>query len=239
MKAGLMIMVAGCLVCFTQTRGAVADPTEYVILLHGLARTERSMQDLASRLVAEGYGVMNAGYPSRTATVQELAEKVIPAAVAECRRNGAGKIHFVTHSMGGILVRYYLSRYPLPDLGRVVMMAPPNSGSEAVDRLKDNFAFKWLNGPAGGQLGTGGDSLPRSLGPVNFEAGVIAGDRSVNLLLSRMIPGPDDGKVSVAATRVDGMKDHIVIHATHPFIMDNRQAIDQTIVFLKQGQFSQ
>jgi hypothetical protein len=196
------------------------------------------MKDLASRLAAEGYGIVNVGYPSRTATVEDLAEKVIPETVAECRRNGAARIHFVTHSMGGILVRYYLSRHDLPELGRVVMMAPPNCGSEAVDRLKDNFAFKWLNGPAGQQLGTGGDSLPRGLGPVNFETGVIAGDQSINLILSRFIPGPDDGKVSVAATKVDGMRDHIVIHATHTFIMSNPQAIEQTIVFLKQGQFS-
>jgi triacylglycerol lipase len=182
---------------------------------------------------------MNVGYPSRTATVEALAEQIIPEAVEECRRNGAAKIHFVTHSMGGILVRYYLSCHDLPELGRVVMLAPPNSGSEAVDTLRSNFAFKWWNGPAGQQLGTGSDSLPRNLGPVNYETGVIAGDRSVNLLLSRFIPGPDDGKVSVAATKVDGMKDHIVIHATHTFIMNNSRVIDQTVFFLKQGKFAE
>jgi pimeloyl-ACP methyl ester carboxylesterase len=237
MRVKLMIIVTGCLLCLSRAGGAGAPPSEYVVLLHGLARTERSMKALEARLSAEGYGVINVGYPSRSATAEALAEKVVPEAVAECLRNGAGKIHFVTHSMGGILVRYYLSSHTLPRLGRVVMLAPPNSGSEAVDTLRDNFVFKWMNGPAGRQLGTGSDSLTKQLGPVNFELGVIAGDRSVNLILSRLIPGPDDGKVSVTATEVNGMKDHIVIHATHPFIMKNRQVIDQTVFFLKEGEF--
>lgn len=218
--------------------GAAPVPSQYVVLLHGLARTERSMKTMAEHLEAAGYGVVNAGYPSRTATVEELSAATIPGAVVQCRENGAKTIHFVTHSMGGILVRNYLAHNKLPELGRVVMLAPPNNGSPVVDKLKNNFAFVWLNGPAGRQLGTGKDSLPKKLGPVDFNLGVIAGDRSVNLLLSQMIPGPDDGKVSIAGTKVEGMKDHLVVHATHPFIMKNRQVIHQTIAFLQNGQFS-
>ncbi len=233
----VMLMMASFMLMPPPDGRAGDSPDECVILLHGLARTERSMEKLGRHLAAQGYGVVNAGYPSRTATVQELAEETIPSAVAGCRDNGAKKIHFVTHSMGGILVRYYLAHNSLPELGRVVMLAPPNNGSPVVDKLKNNFTFQWLNGPAGQQLGTGESSLPKSLGPVDFDLGVIAGDRSVNLLLSRMIPGPDDGKVAVADTRVEGMKDHIVIHATHPFIMKNAQVIDQALFFLKKGAF--
>ena len=231
-----MLLMTGCLLCLPPD-GTADTEREYVVLLHGLARTGRSMRALGERLAAEGYGVINDGYPSRSATVEELAEAAIPAAVAQCLENGAEKIHFVTHSMGGILVRYYLARHDLPQLGRVVMLAPPNNGSEVVDKLKNDLLFKWLNGPAGQQMGTGGNSLPKNLGPVNFDLGIIAGDRTINFILSGLIPGPDDGKVSVATTKVDGMKDHIVMHATHTFIMRNRAVMDQTVLYLKNGKF--
>lgn len=232
----LMLLVTSCLLCLP-AEGVADEDGEYVVLLHGLARTGRSMKTLEMKLSAEGYGVVNTGYASRSATVEQLADAIIPEAVAQAIEKGARKIHFVTHSMGGILVRYYLAHNDLPELGRVVMLAPPNNGSEVVDKLKNNFAFKWLNGPAGQELGTDDAGLPQRLGRVDFDLGVIAGDRSINLLLSRIIPGPDDGKVSVETTRVGGMKDHIVIHATHPFIMKNREAINQTLTFLKKGRF--
>lgn len=212
--------------------------SEWVILLHGLARTKTSMAKMKRHLGAAGFSVLNVGYPSRRMRIEEIAGTRLPSAVAECRRKGARKIHFVTHSMGGILVRCYLKSARPPELGRVVMLAPPNEGSEAVDRLKDHFFFQWLNGPAGRQLGTDAESLPLRLPPADFEVGIIAGDRSVNWILSTMIPGPDDGKVSVARARLAGMKDFIVIHATHPFIVNNSTAIRQTICFLKTGGFS-
>lgn len=106
-----------------------------------------------------------------------------------------------------------------------------------VDKLGQTFIFKWINGPAGQQLGTDNDNLPKKLGAVDFDLGIIAGDRSINLFLSMIIPGTDDGKVSVNNAKVEGMRDYIVIHATHPFIMKNRQAIKQAIHFLKFGKF--
>jgi len=95
-----------------------------------------------------------------------------------------------------------------------------------------------LNGPAGQQLGTDSNSLPNQIGNVNFDLGVITGDRSINLLLSLIIPGPDDGKVSIESARIEGMKDFIIIHSTHPFIMKNKRAIMQTIAFIKNGKFT-
>jgi triacylglycerol lipase len=213
---------------------------EQVILLHGLCRSSRSMVKMERALTDAGYKVRNVDYPSRTASIEKLVDDAIGKAVSDCQKDGAAKIDFVTHSMGGILVRSYLARNSVPNLGRVVMLAPPNQGSEVVDKLGWLFLFKWLNGPAGNELGTDKNSTPNKLGAANFPVGIIAGDRSINWINSLfLIPGSDDGKVSVERTKLAGMSDHIVIHATHPLIMKNREAIRQTIQFLRTGNFSQ
>ena len=210
---------------------------EEVILLHGLCRTTRSMARMERALTEAGYRVQNVSYPSRTASVQKLADDAIGKAVGDCQRDGATKIDFVTHSLGGILVRSYLARHSIPSLGRVVMLAPPNQGSEVADKLGWLFLYKWINGPAGIELGTDTNSAPNKLGPADFPVGVIAGDRSINWINSLLIPGRDDGKVSVERTRLAGMSDHIVVHTAHPFIMRNREVIRQTIQFLRTGSF--
>jgi triacylglycerol lipase len=189
-------------------------------------------------LTQAGYTVWNVNYPSRTAPIEVLADDAIGKAVAECQQNGATKIDFVTHSMGGILVRSYLVRHPMPDLGRVVMLTPPSQGSEIVDKLGNLAVFKWINGPAGDELGTDKDSTPNELGPAHFPVGIIAGDRSINWINSLVfLPGRDDGKVTVARAKLDGMSDFRVIHATHMFITYNDEAIRQTVQFLRTGKF--
>jgi pimeloyl-ACP methyl ester carboxylesterase len=210
---------------------------EAVILLHGLCRTSHSMAKMERALTEAGYRVQNVDYPSRTASVQQLADDAIGKAVGNCQRDGAPNIDFVTHSLGGILVRSYLARHSLPSLGRVVMLAPPNQGSEVVDKLGWLFLFKWINGPAGNELGTDTNSTPNRLGPATYPVGVIAGDRSINWINSLLIPGRDDGKVSIERTKLAGMSDRIVVHTAHPFIMNNREVIRQTIQFLRTGAF--
>jgi len=213
------------------------DAMDGVVLLHGLCRTSASMDRMAAALTEAGYVVDNIDYPSRRAGVRKLSDEVVGAAIKSDKLAKCDKIHFVGHSLGGILVRDYFSRHQDPRLGRVVMLGPPNQGSEVADRLKDWRIYRWLNGPAGGELGTDPDSVPNKLGPVSFDLGVIAGDRSINWINSLMIPGSDDGKVSVRNSKVEGMKDHLVVHTAHPFIMRNRQAIEATIRFLKTGMF--
>ncbi len=215
----------------------LAAAQDGVILLHGLCRSDASMAAMAKALAAAGYAVVNVDYPSRSATIADLAQAAIPAALRDPSLAGARQIHFVTHSLGGILVRCYLADHQVANLGRVVMLGPPNQGSEVVDQLSSFGLFSQVNGPAGGELGTGKDSVPNRLGPVNFELGVIAGDRSINLINSGMIEGADDGKVSVERTKVAGMKGHVVVHATHPYLMKNRTVIGLTIAFLRDGQF--
>jgi len=216
---------------------SAAENQEYVILLHGLCRTSRSMVPMERALAKSGYQVLNVDYPSRSGSIEKLSDDAIGQAINDCQRHGAVAIHFVTHSFGGILVRSYLARHTIPNLGRVVMLGPPNQGSEVVDKLGSFWFFKKINGPAGSELGTDKNSMPNQLGPANFCAGVIAGNRSINWINSLLIPGRDDGKVSVERTRLAGMTDHIVVRAAHPFLMRNRTAIQQTIHFLRTGQF--
>lgn len=210
---------------------------ECVVLLHGLGRTEKSLLKLERYLKSSGFCIVNIGYPSRKKTIQELAVNTIPSAIEQCSTFNASKIHFVTHSMGGILVRYYLEHNKVPELGRVVMLSPPNNGSEVVDKLGNTLIFKWLYGPAGGQLGTSPDSLPKNLGVPHYEVGIITGDRTINPILSLLIPGKDDGKVSIESAKLQNMKDFLVVHKTHPFIMNSKKVLQQVTAFLKNGIF--
>lgn len=214
-----------------------AAASECVVLLHGLARTASSMKALEQRLTNEGYLVNNIDYPSREHTVKKLAALVVGQGIQACREKSASRINFVTHSLGGILVRVYLKSNRPYNIGRVVMLGPPNQGSEVVDNLKDTPGFELLNGPAGMELGTRPTDIPKSLGPVEFELGIIAGTHTINLILSTYLPGRNDGKVSVESTKVEGMADFIALPTTHPFMMKNNAVMDQTVYFLKHGKF--
>lgn len=219
------------LACCLLPVSALADS---VILLHGLARSDRSMQKMERALSEHGYCVQNVGYESRQHDIATLAPLAIEPALAACADR---PVHFVTHSLGGILVRQYLSRKPIENLGRVVMLGPPNKGTEVVDKLAEFPGFHFINGDAGLQLGTGATSVPNQLGAANFDVGVIAGTRSINLVLSSMIPGTDDGKVSVENTKLEGMRDHLEMAVTHPFMMQNDAVIAQVIHYLENGEF--
>ena len=208
---------------------------EHVFLLHGLARTSSSMSGMEIFLKDHNFSVTNLDYPSRKFTIPELAEQIHRRIKNDSKAQNAQKVHFVTHSMGGILLRQIQKTKPLPNLGRTVMLGPPNKGSEIVDKIGNMKIFKMLNGPASLQLGTGEESIPNKLGPVDFELCVIAGTRSINPILSQMIPGTDDGKVSVLRAQVEGMKEFIQVKSPHPFLMNNRTVRKVTLHFLQTG----
>jgi triacylglycerol lipase len=207
---------------------------ECVILLHGLGRTSKSMAKIESTLKKKGYSVKNISYPSRKYTIETLVNNYITPAVS--LNYNAKKIHFVTHSLGGILVRYYLEKNPLSNLGEVVMFAPPNKGSEVVDTLGNFYPAKWWFGPAFLQLSTAETSIPNQLEIPTYSIGILAGTKSINPFLSYLIPGENDGKVSVKSTGIQGQTVK-KINASHTWITKNSNAINNMVYFLEHGKF--
>jgi triacylglycerol esterase/lipase EstA (alpha/beta hydrolase family) len=216
---------------------AVDGATECVVLLHGVNRSYRAMRPMAEDLNASGYMTANVDYPTRLGTVEELVPMSVDNGVAECRRAGASRIHFVTHSIGGILLRYAHQQHPIEEMGRVVMLAPPNQGSEVVDKTRKIPGATLVGGEALMQLGTGPDDIPAQLGPVDFDLGVIAGTGTMNPWMSAMLPDPDDGKVSLPRTAVGGMDDFLIVDDNHHYIMEDEVVIRNTRSFLQTGSF--
>ncbi|MCP4423805.1 MAG: alpha/beta hydrolase [Chloroflexi bacterium] len=215
----------------------LSEDPEYVVLLHGLSRTARSMIKLEQAFRKLGYRVVNLTYSSRKYPIEKLSRLAIDSALSRRKRKEKTQVHFVAHSLGGILVRHYLENTKLQNLGRVVMIASPNQGSHLVDKFGSCPGFRAVNGPAGAQLGTNSHSTPVQLGAVNYPVGVIAGTRTVNLILSQFLPGVNDGRVITENTKVEGMADYIELPTSHPFIIQNAYAIRQATNFIRTGVF--
>ncbi len=194
------------------------------------------MTILGARLEKAGFRVVRFGYRSTSEPIEVLVDR-LEAEVAQCCGEETKTVHFVTHSMGGVLVRSYLAQQPQPHQGRVVMLSPPSQGSELVDALADSPFLRSLLGPAGSRLGTDSAAMANQLPPIRFSLGIIAGDRSLNPVGSWLIPGPDDGKVSVDRANVEGATDFIVFPATHTFIMNRSDVAEEVVYFLRQGRF--
>jgi pimeloyl-ACP methyl ester carboxylesterase len=238
MVTRLMVIFCGlALMGGNPASAGLAVNSDYVVLLHGLGRSAHSFSKMADVLRAAGYDVLNIDYPSTDHTIPVLTEKYVKPAIETHCTDDTRAIHFVTHSMGGILLREYVRRFRPDNLGRAVMLSPPSLGSEVVDFLRKNGIVRSIMGPAFLQLGTEPDSFVNLLPPVDFEVGVITGDRTINFINSMIIPGPDDGKVSVARARLPGMTTFKVVHRTHPLIMNADEVIGDVLRFLEEGEF--
>lgn len=198
-----------------------------VVLLHGLARTHASMMSLQEALITEtDFVVVNQSYPSRQYSIQELAE-YLPDMLKRCPE--ASQFHFVTHSLGGIILRYYLQQHPTNQLGHIIMLSPPNQGSEIVDKLRWLIPLRWLLGPAFLQLGTDSQSIPRQLEAPQFVPDIYMGDHSIDPLGSWLIPGPDDGRVSIDAAKLNSAHHLHIFPVNHAFIMQDQKVITAVI----------
>jgi pimeloyl-ACP methyl ester carboxylesterase len=226
-------LLAGCASAPPAPPGA--ETREAVVLLHGYGRSDRAMRSLARRLGEAGYLVHNLHYRSTERDPDALVAD-LDAMLSACCAD-APRVHFVTHSLGGVLVRAYLAAHRSVHLGRVVMLAPPNRGSELGDVVARWRILRALLGPTAAALGTTVTSLPNRLPGADFELGVVAGTRSWNPLGSWLIPDADDGTVSVASTRLDGMADFIALPVSHTFIVRSREAAAQVDHFLRYGRF--
>jgi len=240
MKMRLLILIPLFIAVLSSAHAKKPAPPPkdaYVVLLHGLARTYRSMKKMKKYFEKKGYEVINLRYPSRKKSINHLSQEWFPEALNKNLKKKNFTVHFITHSLGGIIVRSYLQDQKIPNLGRIVMLSPPNQGCELAQKLRDNTFYQHLMGPAGQELGTGEESIPLSLKPIGAEVGVIAGCNSNNLLFSLMISGPDDGKVSVEETKLEEMKDFLVLPLDHAFIMRNPVVMEQSSIFLETGKF--
>jgi hypothetical protein len=194
------------------------------------------MRPIELDLKKAGYAVVNVTYPTRKLPIEGLAA-LVDGYVQQCRDTGATRIHFVTHSLGGIVVRFWLHDHVLPEAGRFVMLGTPNRGSEIADRYRDQLWYRISTGPAGQQIGTEADSVPNRLGPPPIETGVIAGTRAANRAYTEWLGGPNDGKVSVASTQLPGLADYLLVDNSHYFLPRAPVVLRQVRAFLADGHF--
>ncbi|HWX59782.1 esterase/lipase family protein [Bradyrhizobium sp.] len=208
-----------------------------VVLLHGIGGTSLLMRTLEKSLRTSGFATLNLNYESRRKPLDQLACDIHPAITAFTADNAA-PIHFVAHSMGGLLARVYVANNRPARLGRVVMLGTPNQGSELADLLKELWVYRAFYGPAGQQLLTAQDATLSALPPLDYEVGVISGNGPIAPISSRFIlPWPNDGCVSVQSCMIDGMTDHVTVKTWHNGLVRNSTAIRQTLAFLREGRF--
>jgi len=211
-----------------------------VVILHGIAKTNSSMRSVEKLLQKEGYKTLSITYPSQKNSIDDIASYLREEHLNDAFWENADNVHIVTHSMGGLVARRYLDTYkddiPEDKLGRVVMLAPPNGGSEVADTIHGLSLYQWFYGPAGEELTTEVQSKNGST--VYYDLGIIAGTKEWPYPVAAFIvPGESDGRVSVEKTKLDGMADHVSVSATHTFIMNKKDVHKQLLHFLKEGAF--
>lgn len=196
------------------------------------------MSTLARALQRAGYATFSPSYGSLWRTLPAIVDQLGPR-IDRFAAQTDGPLHIVSHSLGGLIARALIAKRRPPRLGRVVMLAPPNRGSELADLLFRFRLSRLVLGPVGPHLLTVRTTDDQTiLGRVDYELGVVAGNRPLDPLFPRLLmPQPNDGKVSVASTRLRGMADHIVLPVSHTLMVYDRRVSAQVLTFLETGAF--
>lgn len=216
-------------------------PSRVVLLLHGLFRSRSCMSPLADYLNQQGgYLVLNVEYPS---TQSEVADHARSLASIVQHLEGVEEIHLVGHSLGNIIIRRWLAdRGPQdppgePRLGRIVMLGPPNQGAQLATMVARQPIFRRWAGPAGQQLGPEWPWLALTLATPPGEFAIIAGGLDNEHGFNPLLPGDNDGTVTVESTRLEGAQDFLILPVLHSMMMRDKRVQQQTLLFLQQGHF--
>lgn len=231
----LLILTVTACVNLTTSKN---EQAELVVLSHGLGRSDNAMWMLQRRIEAAGFNVCSIDYETFGQSVKHVltqAKEEINACISD------GKIvHFVGHSLGGLVIQDFLSKTSATDrrfvLGEVVLIGTPNKGSEVANKLKDHFLMS-LDGGIGQALQTGSKTLGSQIKTSGIAVGVIAGTQSSSMT-SQFFSGPNDGLVSVESTKTENMKDFITLPVSHSAMRYDETVSDQVAHFLRQGKFS-
>jgi triacylglycerol lipase len=226
------------LVAVMPARAAEPAERECVVLLHGVAMASWTMRPLARTLEAAGYRTVNLTYPSRTMPIERIAADWLPEELRVHDVARAPRVHFVVHSMGSLVTRLYLRDHRPANLGRVVMLGPPNHGSAAADRSFRSWLLHKIMGVNLGALRTGADGIASRLGPATYELGIIAGSSHLNPLFDQDLGGEHDGVMTVASARLAGMRDFIVLPHSHTVMLWRSAVHAQVLAFLRDGRFT-
>jgi len=232
------LLLAFGLLAAVAARGAATPEPDCVVLLHGIGMRGFVMNRLATALTAQGYRVVNISYPSREMAFEKLAGEYLPAQLKKHDVARAPRLNFVTHSMGSLIVRKLIQDARPANLGRVVMIGPPNHGSAAADEAKQNLLLGEYLGENLARLGTGENSIAGTLGPADFDVGIIAGEVALNPMFGDALAGKNDGAVTVESAKLEGMRDFIAVPYSHTVMLWRDEVIAQAIAFLRDGQFT-
>ena len=211
---------------------------ECVVLVHGLWRSGFAMRSIANDLEDHGYQTVSVDYPSTQNEIPELVQNYLIGGYDECVQTGAEKIHLVSHSMGGILIRHFLQDFTLPIGSRVVMLSPPNQGSELSERFGDTWWYQWAVGPAGVSLSSKQQGIITQLAEIDEPVGIIAAYRDWSLWPDEWLPQPNDGTVSVESMKLAEMDDFILVNSGHAMMRFNDEVQGQIRQFLALGKFA-
>lgn len=207
-----------------------------LILLHGINQANSVFKGLEKLTTKNGFAVLNIDYPSTIFSIEEIVEimdhQINPVI------KGYKLISFVGFSLGGLIVRAYLNKYKLSNLGKVVLVGVPNKGSEVADFLRKNKLYKKLYGPSGQQLTTTFNNSIHVFGKPYYECGIISGNLALDFWGLILRGQPNDGKVTVNSTKIEGAKDHIILNLPHWFLPRSSKVHKNILYFLKNSKFN-